>query len=333
MLEDPLSALRAVHAERLSIYLGQRSVVVPPWAVWMMRLGAWLRVQAKLPGKRLAVIRTPSRQLCPAFISLGAILAGAKLHDEGVVWEALRALPQGTPVHVSDESGKTTAGRIVGVTDVMPGIETLQVALDRVPGVRNGTTANTSIMLPKESALQRVRMGASSSAVDAKRADAIGVMRKLVDGDNTSWQLSPSPDCTVVAEKRALLDDIEKIEVGATRDQRISFRDLLLLSDRADARGMVALVSDRVGHIEDPADGVTVLAGSSAGALLGYCRARSVVFLLDQSEYDEDVDNRLAPFAAMQTSASVHGSADDLKGMVGGIELSVIGLPDDQAGI
>ena len=332
MLEDPLSALQAIHVERLSIWVDQRSLVVPSWAVWMIRLGAWLRVQARLPGKRLAVVRTPSRQLCPAFISLGAILAGAQLHDESAAWDALRTLPHGVPVSVSLEGGRTTTGRFVGVTEVMPGVEMLQIALDRVAGVRNGTVANSSISLPRSQALQRVRVGASSSSVDAKRAGAVAVMRKLVEGDEIVWDLSSAPDCMVVSEKRAFLDEFENIDVGAGGDEHMPFRDLLLLSERADVPGMVGLVSDRVGHLEDPADGVTILAGSSAGALLSCCRARSVVFLLDQSEYDEDVDNRLAPLAASQTPASVRIPEYVLKDIAGGIELSVVGLPDDQSG-
>lgn len=332
MLEDPLSALQAIHAERLSIRVEQRSLVVPPWAVWMIRLGAWLRVQARLPGKRLAVVRTPSRQLCPAFISLGAVLAGAQLHDESAAWDALRTLPQGASVSVSLEGGRTTTGRLVGVTELMPGLEMLQIALDRVPGVRNGTAANSSISLPKERALQRVRIGASSSSVDAKRAGAVAVMRKLVDGDEIFWDVTNAPDCMVVSEKRAFLDDLENIDIGSSADKHIPFRDLLLLSERADVPGMVGLVSDRVGHLEDPADGVTVLAGSSAGALLTCCRARSVVFLLDQAEYDEDVDNRLEPLAASQTPESVRIPEYVLKDIAGGIELSVVGLPDDQSG-
>lgn len=104
------------------------------------------------------------------------------------------------------------------------------------------------------------------SALQAIHA-AVAVMRKLVDGDEIFWDVTNAPDCMIVSEKRAFLDDLENIDIGSSADKHIPFRDLLLLSERADVPGMVGLVSDRVGYLEDQVDGVTVLAGSSAGAL------------------------------------------------------------------
>lgn len=65
------TVMGAVHRERLSVRTDGGSCPMPAWADWLIWLGAWLRSQAALSGRRVTVVLLPTRRLAAAFVGLG----------------------------------------------------------------------------------------------------------------------------------------------------------------------------------------------------------------------------------------------------------------------
>ena len=132
VLIDVDEILIAPRRSDLALVTGGKSIAPPPWVDWLVWLGQWMRVQAELEGRRIAVVRLPSRRLAAAFVAIGSVFASARLHDESLDWDGLRSLAPGTKVFWRESaSGKTVrrAGIAVGVNQIDGG-DFLEVTVD-----------------------------------------------------------------------------------------------------------------------------------------------------------------------------------------------------------
>lgn len=304
---------------------------MPAWAEWMIWLGAWVRCQAAMDGRRVAIVRIPSRRLAAAFVSLGALLAASRIHDESMDWDALQALPHGTTLHWREiKGGRTT--NYTGTVDSereIAGSKCLAISI-----VSPKRHLGSMFFLPKSTALAYgVTLGLVTNRTDEQLTAAARLYRSIVDGAPQSWIRSHGADCTVVTERTSFLEDLSDLALVVGNTDAVTFEDALIISSISNQQhGKLQLVASRSRTIQDRPAGVTVLDGANSAIFLGNVRSRSVVLLLECSEYDEELVHLISPFVGGSINEGIHVPPNGVMTPPDGIEVFIFGLPDDLGG-
>lgn len=320
------AALGALCLDKLSMRNGAKHVQMPSWAVWLIWLGAWMRCQTAIEGRRVVVVRLPTRRLAAAFVGFGAMLAAARLHDEALDWETLQGLQPGTTVYWRQANGGTPtnfAGRIQETRD-FDGDAVLAIEVDS-PRRSKGST----FLLPQATALSYgVTLGAVTARIDQRLSSLSELLKLVVQGGSQSWVRSPIVDSTVVTECATFIDDLEGISLGAGDRLVIPLVEALSIADaRGRKHGKLLLVPSRAANLEGAAPGITVLDGAASAARIGETAANSVVVLLDYAECDEEVMHSIQPFYSHSIDAGVWAPIGMPTAMPQGVDAFVFGLP------
>lgn len=320
---------------RLRVEVGGEDRPLPVWADWLMSLGEWMRLQVSRQGMRVTVVRLPTRRLASAFVALGALCTAARIHDESLDWEALLKLPEGTTVYWREATGvkpKRYAGRTLGVR-TMHGADFLAISLIDSRGKEKGAT----FYLPRTTALSHgVTLGTISARADDRLTTAALFMRALISDASPAWFRSPMPDSTLVTERTSFEQDLDGIGLQASSVSSASLLQVLALTDIQNREhGKLLLVSPRSDKFLDAPSGVTILDGPAALSKLALVQARSVIVLLSQAEYDEEVVHQLSQFLSYSIDDGIYPWAAGAE--VGNVPLSVeafsFGLPVQPAGV
>ena len=322
------SVLAGVHHNRLSVQAAGHLRPIPDWADWLIWLGAWARCQAAMDGRRVAVVRLPSRRLSAAFVSLGGLLAASRIHDDTLDWDALQALPSGTTVHWREtKGGKSTSytGTVDSIREIA-GSKCLAIST-RSPRRHLGST----FFLPMATALAYgVTLGLVTNRTDEQLTAAAGLHKSIVDGAPQTWIRSHGADSTVVTERTSFLEDLSDLALAVGKSSAVAFEEALVISSVSNQQhGKLQLVASRSRVLEDAPAGVTVLDGANAAIFLGSARSRSIVLPLDYSEYDEELVHLINPFIGCSIDAGIHVPPKGVMAPTDGVEVFVFGLPDN----
>lgn len=323
---DIASVLRSVHRDRLFLQDGAARRPVPPWANWFIWLGQWMRAQTALEGRRVAVVRLPTKRLASAFVGLGAILTAARLHDDSLDWDALQSLPKGTTVHWRENKGGRAIAYtgVVGITRELSGTVCMALEIEAPKRYKGGTC-----FLPKPAALSYgVTLGNVTASMDVRLAAAAELLQAVVDQSSLSWIRSSSADSALVTERTPFLNDLQGLSLSSGEFTNVPLLDALVIADNNSRQhGKLLLVPSRAEVFSDMERGVTVLDGAVAAMRLGSSRARSIILLLDHSEYDEEVRHTISAFLADSTEKGIHLPSDGVQPAPDGVEPFVFGLP------
>jgi hypothetical protein len=319
---DVDEVLRALRRDVLSLQAGGAPTPIPPWLDWMLWLGLWMRAQAALEGRRIAVVRMPNRRLAAAFTAVGAAFASARLHDESLDWIGLKALPLGTKVFWRESvSGRSTrrSGTVAGLRQIDGG-DFMEVVVEAQKIKR---------LFAKSAALSYgITLGSVSAQADEQLASAERVIRAALPDAAQGWMRSPAIECTIITERTSFLSDLDGLDICAGGGTHSSCSDLLAIADSVGrCHGKTRVASARSDGILDESGSVTILDGASAAVRLGDTIARSIVVLLDQSEYDEEVEQLLQTFLGHAVDAHIHAPANGVKAAPASVEAFVFGLP------
>lgn len=320
------TVLGSIKRERLSLRIAENLIPLPVWSDWLVWLGAWLRSQAEMSGRRVAIVRLPSRRLSAAFVGLGAILAAMRTHDDALDWESLQALPIGTTVHWRVAKGDKTTGfaGTVRSVEVVAGVKCLAISVTKP--LRN---AGTTFFLPKSTALNYgVTLGTVTARTDHQHVASASLFRSVVDGASQTWIRSHGVDSLIVTERSSFLDDLSELVLSTDQNSNVPFADALTLSSSENKQhGKLQLVSNRSELANENQIGLTVLDGPVAAMNLPRSKAQSVVVLLDHAEYDEEFVHLMSPFFGNAIDAGVHIPPDGVVALPKGVEIFVFGLP------
>jgi hypothetical protein len=139
---------------------------------------------------------------------------------------------------------------------------------------------------------------------------------------------SPAIDCTIITERTSFLSDLDGLAIRAGPGVEASFADLLAIADSGGrTHGKTRVAPARSDGVLDESGSITILDGASAAVRMGDTIARSVVVLLDQSEYDEEVEQLIQTFLGFAVDAHIHAPASGVMAPPASIEAFVFGLP------
>jgi hypothetical protein len=325
---DVDEVLNALRRDDLDLLVGGQPTPIPPWIGWLIWLGQWMRAQTSLPGRRIAVVRMPSRRLGAAFAAIGCAFAAARLRDDSLDWEGLRALAPGTKVSWREPaSGKTArrSGTVAGLRRIGGG-DFMEVVVEaQSKKAQQGTR-----LFAKPAALSYgVTLGSVSAVADGRLACAEHVIRAAVKDGAQGWTRSPGIECSIITERSSFLSDLEGVAIRVAGRAEAFCSDVLAIAEpggRSHGKTMVAPA--RTDGVLDESGSVTILDGASATLRLSDTVARSVVVLLDQAEYDEEIEQLFQTFLGYAVDAHVHPPAGGVNAPPESVESFIFGLPE-----
>lgn len=327
MAIDVNEVLVALRRDDWDLLAGGAPTPVPPWMDWLVWLGQWMRAQAALPGRRVAVVRVPSRRLGAAFIATGAAFASARLHDDTLDWEGLRSLSAGTKVFWRETvSGKSIrrSGTVVGVRQMGDG-DFLEVVTE-AQGKRGERSTR---LFAKSAALSYgITLGSISAAADEQLARAERLIGAAVIGGAEGWIRSPGIECSVITERTSFLADLEGLSIRVGGKVQAPCSDLLAIAESGGrSHGKTRVAPARTEGALEESGSVTILDGATSALRLGETIAPSVAVVLDHAEYDDEIEQLFKTFMGYSVDASLHPPVGAVQAPPESVESFLFGLP------
>lgn len=324
---DVDEVLFALKRDDLGLLVGGVPTAVPPWIDWLIWLGQWMRAQVALPGRRIAVVRLPSRRLGAAFVAMGSAFASARLHDDTLDWEGLRNLAAGTKVFWRETlSGKSArrSGTVAGVRK-FDGGDFMEVVAE-AQGKRGERSTR---LFAKSAALSYgITLGSISADADEQLAGAERVIRAAVMGGAQGWIRSPGIECSVITERTSLLGDLEGLSIRVGAKVQASCSDLLAIAESGGrSHGKTRVAPARTEGALDEPGWVTILDGAAAALRLSETSASSVVVVLDHAEYDDEIEQLFQTFLGYAVDAHIHPPVSGVHVPPESVESFIFGLP------
>lgn len=323
-LDEVLDSLRRDDWDLLALGV---PTPVPPWTDWLIWLGQWMRAQAAYPGRRIAVVRMPTRRLGAAFIAIGAAFASARLHDDALDWEGLRSLAAGTRVFWREPvSGKSTrrSGTVAGVRQIGSG-DFMEVVVE-AQGKRGERSTR---LFAKPAALSYgITLGSISAVADEQLAGADRLIRAAVTDGAKGWIRSPGIECSVLTERTSFLGDLEGLSIRTGGTVEASCCDILAIADSGGrSHGKTRVVPVRTEGALEEGRSLTILDGAAAALRLSETSAPSVVVVLDHADYDDEIEQLFQTFLAYAVDEPIHAPVRGVRAPPETVESFIFGLP------
>lgn len=318
--------------DQVNFVVGDENFPIPDWAAWLVWLGNWMKEQAKSDGRRIAVVRLPSRRSAAAFTVFGVLLASARLHDDSLDWEALKELPVGTPVFWREKSiaeigkSRTKSGKVLGLQTIGDS-QLMVVSVDTRGG--NGQITHS---FSKSSALgYGITLGSITAKADAQLSGLGRIVSSLTSGFKDSWLRKPHSECLLLTEREHFMSDLEGLSINVRNGAAELFGAVLAPTETTGHMyGKTKLISPRTSVVPDGGFDVVVLDGAKALQRIADTSAKSVVAVVDRAEYDEESEQIVARLLGYRCDEFVQIPCNGVRRPPDQIEVVVFGLPNAQ---
>lgn len=322
-IDDVIGALKR---NDLTLSDRERQITLPHWVDWLVWLGQWMRIQSALEGRRVAVVRLPNRRLAAAFTALGSAFAAARLYDDSLDWEGLKDLTPGTKVFWREyASGKSTqrSGSVLGIRQIEGG-DFLEIVMEGQRKSHQG-----SRFFAKSAALSYgITLGSVSAISDARLTGAERVLMAALKDTPKGWSRSPAVECTVITERTSFMGDLESLAIRAAGTAQAECSDILAIADSGGrTHGKTRVTHARSEGVLDGSGEMTILDGAAAARRMNGTTASSVVVLLDQAEYDEEMEQLLQTYLDHAVDAGIHLPKNGVMTPPESIQPFIFGLP------
>lgn len=327
MSVDVDKVLVALRREDLSLLVSGLPTAVPSWMDWLVWLGQWMRAQAALPGRRVAVVRMPSRRLGAAFIAVGAAFASARLHDDTLDWEGLCSLAAGTKVYWRETvSGKAArkSGTVAGVRQIDGGY--LMEVVTEPQGKRGEQSTR---WFTKAAAMSYgITLGSISAAADEQLTGADRLIKAAVMDGAQGWIRSPGIECGIITERTSFLGDLEGLSIRVGGKVEAACSDVLSIADSGSrAHGKTRVTPVRTEGALGESGSLAILDGAAAALRLSEISTPSIVIVLDHAEYDDEIEQLFQTFLGYAVDGFIHAPASGVRAPPETVESFIFGLP------
>ena len=167
-----------------------------------------------------------------------------------------------------------------------------------------------------------------STTSDARLTDAERVLEAVLNEAPKGWLRSPTIECTVITEMTSFLADLEGLVIHAAGSAQADCSAILAIADPAcKTHGKTRVATARGEGILDESGVMTILDGSAAARRMNDITARSVVVLLDQAEYDEEMEQLFQTYLDHAVDAGIYPPENGLMTPPTGVQPFIFGLP------
>ncbi len=299
------------------------SISLQDWAGFYIWAGWWLRHSANDRCRLIMFAVAPSRRFAAAFAALGALIGGNEAHSDNVDWESLTAIPVGTKVFWRERSLKAKSGfkRLDGtLVDVRDG----SVAILHEDKKNGNTTLTWNEKKLVECPLS---LGAITARLNEQYAVAAKLLKDASVDVNQNWLWTSRREAILITEQTSFRRDADSIALVSKQGSEARLSEALFLSER-EGRGKVVMSSPRsVGAA--PTYPLVIFDGANAFLSREAVNSSSTLAIMDRSEYDEEMHNRVLAVASARIPLEV-AKAEQPPETPPGLEAALFSLPGDR---
>jgi hypothetical protein len=267
-----------------------------------------------------------------AFTILGILKAAARLHDDSLDWESLKSLPIGTQVYwrersaADSEKARSKSGKVIGLSTYGDS-QLMVVSVDSRSKQRQATRS-----FSKVSALgYGITLGSMSAETDSKLSGLSKVLGAMAVDFKPSWLVAPIAECLLLSEKESFWSDLAGLSINAFDSVPVKFETALAVADtNGHSYGKTRLASPRVAVIPDKRSDVIVLDGANASQRLPETTAKSVIAILNRTEYDDEIEQVIGRLTGYRHDEFIQVPSDGVLQPPGQVDAFLFGLPNVQ---
>lgn len=302
----------------LLVGVGTKEICLPEWALAMISMGKWCRSFNRPAARLVTVLIVPQRKTCAGFAALGALLAGAQLHESYVPWQRFRDLPPSSVVYW--RARDTRLPRQGKIIDLMSyeGAEFISVEITKSSKKADiGTVFRVS-----ESSFSNC--GFSLEALHGRSAEAAllnaqKVFELVTGADVSQWIMDVGSEALLITGMSSFYQDLESVTIRSTPDIS-SLLSELLCAGRMESPGHAKL---RITHPRAETTGkfpLAILDGREAFGQVKLVNAENILILLERSEFTENESDFVMQLHAASTVLTKHEWAELPAKLPAGIE-------------
>jgi len=269
-----------------------KSSMFPEWASFLIWTGWWMRITRRVNTRIFMVLLMPTRACCSALCSFGALIGSMVEERDSLTWEKCLSLPVGTSIYWH-EGRQKHSGTIIGKCEV-EGLTGVRVKYE-TKGRRNREA--TKIIFKHHLSHDRIKLTPFLSNQSEEILETAKTFYRSVTGEVSDlWISSWTSECLLVTNRAGWKRENEGLLAAvATGDNPIALSDALMwwLKDGVHAP-RVCLSSPKSVPINSHEIPLAILDGPDALRSMELVYSQNILILLDQTEYDEGVENLLA---------------------------------------
>lgn len=263
--------------------------LIEEWAKACIYLGNWAKSQYRKDKRRITFLVLPSREIAPAFISLGALISSMSSYKDGLGWSKFSTLDSNVEIYWKRlESGELFIGKVVGVEL----IESEPAIKLEITKSRKAKDLGTRILIPRaqfnkfQFSLEKPR----SAQKEVTMNSSIAFMQHLLGDTSPAWAKSDGEDLLLVTKINQFKSSINCLlaGVGANSEHQIKFESLLGFEKLGDGTHSKMKISHPKGDLVSSAE-LVILDGPSAFSIKEHLpRVNDLFIVLDSLEFNEN---------------------------------------------
>jgi hypothetical protein len=176
-----------------------------------------------------------------------------------------------------------------------------------------------------------ITLGTITAKTDAKLTGLSSVLNALAVDFKPSWLHTPNSECLLLSDKDSFLSDLDGLSINICTGIPVPFETALAVVDSGGHNyGKTKLASPRIAALQDQWFDVIVLDGAHAAQRLQDTTAKSVIAILDRTEYDEEIEQVIGRLTGYRCDEFVQVPGNGVLQPPGQIDAVVFGLPNVQ---
>ena len=273
---------------RISVLDGNELISLPDWALALVWLGYWCRLNQH-KGKRLIVFAVlPTRELSAAFAGIGSLIGGAIAFEDTLSWATFKKMPIGRNVFWVHRNTMTRyCGEIIAFKE-FEGTEFIVVKVIKAPRKAElGLIREISKSYFDEYRFTEER---PLSVPKAESFDiALQALKSLVPTLNQKWIWADGAEALILSGLTKFEHSLQGVSLSIDGNAPVALSELLCMGRNKEQTHAKL----RIDHPKGGIDGnfpVAILDGTAAFLVHEHLSsAANLLFLLDRSEYQADV--------------------------------------------
>jgi hypothetical protein len=306
---------------------------IPEWVGFLIWAGWLMNRKSPQHERTVLVILLPTRICCSVFCCLGALIRSIERGDTILSWDQFLALPAGSKVCVRYPGSKTRMRKKTVEGIVGRNMTATQAAREITITSKNKSyNALTQwVFQCKFNDYEITPAAPLSSRMDSKLSNIMIFYKTIVKGFRPTSVLAWSRECLLVTNLASWRSEAGGVMIFPQEESKrmssYTLHELLMPSHdlKAEYSGIFLSTpkSDKTSFLNSP---IAILNGPEAIKSWDRIRSSNVIMLLDHTEYDDTIENFLAPFSDARNDKTVvlpEGIPADLPA---GVELVIFAL-------
>ena len=292
---------------RISVLDGNEAISLPDWALALIWLGFWCRLNQH-KGKRLIVFAVlPTREFSAALAGIGCLIGGAAAFEDTLSWATFKKLPIGRNVFWIHRNTMTRyCGEIIAFKEY-DGAEFIVVKVTKAPRKAElGLIREISKSYFDEYRFTEERPPSAPKALSFDTA--LQALKSLIPTLNQKWIWADGAEALILSRLTKFEHSIEGVSLSIDGNVPVALSELLCMGRNKEQTHAKLRIDHPKGGINGSFP-LAILDGRTAFEVHEHLGSvANLLFLLDRSEYQGDIHDTVLGLRSVshQATSNLH---------------------------